>query len=178
MFPPAGFLLANHLWLVWFHNPASAELYVTNLCLEPHLFLNTKLCQGLVRGQLSAPSQYKNQLKLPKIVNNFLPISLFYFLVILLVNQTKKVTEDFLHIFLQIVPINYDGQSYILQLYTVIFLWFLIIFTLNAPVASKVFCFSHLLKCSRSLYGNKCGPRSDCSYRSSLFWVHAVCFYT
>ena len=24
----------------------------------------------------------------------------------------------------------------------------------------------------------KCGPRSDCSYRSSLFWVQAVCFYT
>ena len=50
--------------------------------------------------------------------------------------------------------------------------------TLNAPIATKVVCFSRLLKCLRSLYGKQCGPRSDCSYRSSLFWVHAVCFYT
>ena len=46
------------------------------------------------------------------------------------------------------------------------------------PIATKVVCFSCLLKCLRSLYGKQCGPRSDCSYRSSLFWVHAVCFYT
>ena len=52
------------------------------------------------------------------------------------------------------------------------------IITLNAPIATKVVCFSPLLKCLRSLYGKQCGPRSDCSYRSSLFWVHAVCFYT
>ena len=50
--------------------------------------------------------------------------------------------------------------------------------TLNAPIATKVVCFSRLLKCLRSLYGKQCGPRSDCSYRSSLFWVQAVCFYT
>ena len=50
--------------------------------------------------------------------------------------------------------------------------------TLNASIATKVVCFSRLLKCFRSLYGKQCGPRSDCSYRSSLFWVHAVCFYT
>ena len=49
--------------------------------------------------------------------------------------------------------------------------------TLNAPIATKVVCFSRLLKCLRSIYGKQCGPRSDCSYRSSLFWVHAVCFY-
>ena len=48
--------------------------------------------------------------------------------------------------------------------------------TLNASIATKVVCFSHLLKCLRSLYGKPCGPRSDCSYSSSLFWVHAVCF--
>ena len=42
-------------------------------------------------------------------------------------------------------------------------------FTLNAPIATKVFCFSRLLKCLRSLYGKQCGPRSECSYRSSLF---------
>ena len=50
--------------------------------------------------------------------------------------------------------------------------------TLNAPIATKVACFSRLLKCLRSLYGKQCGPRSDCSYGSSLFWVHTVCFYT
>ena len=47
---------------------------------------------------------------------------------------------------------------------------------LNAPIATKVVCFSRLLKCLRSLYGKQCGPRSDFPYRSSLFWVHAVCF--
>ena len=46
--------------------------------------------------------------------------------------------------------------------------------TLNAPSATKVVCFSRLLKCLRSLYGKQCEPRSDCSYRGSLFWVHAV----
>ena len=50
--------------------------------------------------------------------------------------------------------------------------------TLKAPIATKVICFSHLLKCLRSLYGKQCGLRSDCSYRSSLIWVQAVCFYT
>ena len=40
--------------------------------------------------------------------------------------------------------------------------------TLNAPIATKVVCFSHLLKCLRSLCGKQCGPRSDCS-GSTLF---------
>ena len=40
---------------------------------------------------------------------------------------------------------------------------------LNAPITTKVVCFSRLLKCLRSLYGKQCGRRSDCSYRSSLF---------
>ena len=48
---------------------------------------------------------------------------------------------------------------------------------LNAPIATKVVCFSRLLKCLRSLYGKQCGPRSDCSYMSSLFLVNAVCLY-
>ena len=52
------------------------------------------------------------------------------------------------------------------------------VLTLYAPIATKVVCFSRLLKCLRSLYGKQCGPRPDCSYRSSLFWVHTVCFYT
>ena len=53
-----------------------------------------------------------------------------------------------------------------------------LILTLNVPIKTKVVCFSRLLKCLRSLYGKQCGPRSDCFYRSSLLWVHAVCFYT
>ena len=39
--------------------------------------------------------------------------------------------------------------------------------SLNAPIPTKVVCFSRLLKCLRSLYGKQCGPRSDCSY---LIW--------
>ena len=35
--------------------------------------------------------------------------------------------------------------------------------TLNAPITTKVVCFTCLLKCLRSLYGKQCGPRSDCS---------------
>ena len=50
--------------------------------------------------------------------------------------------------------------------------------TLNAPIATKVVCFSRLLKCLRSLNGRQCGPRSDCSNRSSLFGVYTVYFYT
>ena len=42
-------------------------------------------------------------------------------------------------------------------------------FTCNAPIATKVVCFSRLLKSLRSLYGKQCGPRSDCSY------IGAVC---
>ena len=49
---------------------------------------------------------------------------------------------------------------------------------LNAPITKKVVCFSSLLKCLRSLYGKQCGPRSDCSYRSCLFWVYTDCFFT
>ena len=44
--------------------------------------------------------------------------------------------------------------------------WFL---TINAPIATKVICFSHLLICLRSLYGKQCGPRSDCCSGSTLF---------
>ena len=69
----------------------------------------------------------------------------------------------------------YQGQISIMSPTLNLFTRFL---TLNAPITTKVVCFSRLLKCLRSLYGKQCGPRSDCSYRSSLFWVHAVCFYT
>ena len=43
------------------------------------------------------------------------------------------------------------------------------IVTLNPPIATKVVCFSCLLKCLRSLHGKQCGPSSDCSY------IGAVC---
>ena len=43
------------------------------------------------------------------------------------------------------------------------------ILSLKAPIATKVVCFSRLLKCLRSLYDKQCGPRSDCSY------IGAVC---
>ena len=33
--------------------------------------------------------------------------------------------------------------------------------TLNAPIAIKLVCFSRLLKCLRSLYDKRCGPRSE-----------------
>ena len=46
---------------------------------------------------------------------------------------------------------------------------FYAILTLNAPITTKVDCFSRLLKCLRSLYGKQRGPRSDCSY------IGAVC---
>ena len=36
----------------------------------------------------------------------------------------------------------------------------LVTLTLNAQIATKVVCFSRLLKCLRSLYGKQCGPRS------------------
>ena len=44
--------------------------------------------------------------------------------------------------------------------------------TLNGPIEQKSSAF---LVC---LNGKQCGPRSDCSYMSSLFWAHSVCFYT
>ena len=53
-----------------------------------------------------------------------------------------------------------------------------VVLTLNAPITTKVVCFSRLLKYLRSLYGKQCRPRTDCSYGSSLFLVNAVCSYT
>ena len=40
--------------------------------------------------------------------------------------------------------------------------------TINAPITTKVVCFSRLLKCLRSLCGKQFGPRSDCSYMIRL----------
>ena len=47
----------------------------------------------------------------------------------------------------------------------------LLTLTLNAPITTKVVCFSRLLKCLRSLYGKKCGPRSDCSCSGSTLFA-------
>ena len=50
--------------------------------------------------------------------------------------------------------------------------------TLNAPIATKVVCFSRLLNYLRSLYGKQCGTRSDCSYRFSRFTLFATILNT
>ena len=42
------------------------------------------------------------------------------------------------------------------------------VFTLNAPITTKIVCFSRLLKCLRSLYDKQCRPRSDCSLFASI----------
>ena len=36
--------------------------------------------------------------------------------------------------------------------------WLFYILTLNAPMATKVVCFSRLLEYLRGLYGKQCGP--------------------
>ena len=51
------------------------------------------------------------------------------------------------------------------------------ILTLKVPITTNVVCFCRLLKCFRSLTSKQRRPRSDCSYRSSLIWVHSVCLY-
>ena len=43
------------------------------------------------------------------------------------------------------------------------------ILSLMSKSQQKLSAFSRLLKCLRSLYGKQCGPRTDCSYRSTLF---------
>ena len=40
--------------------------------------------------------------------------------------------------------------------------------TLNAPIATKVVCFSLLQKCLRSLYGKQCGPSSGSTLFASI----------
>ena len=40
---------------------------------------------------------------------------------------------------------------------------------LSSALSSAVYFKSHCCK--------QCGPRSDCSFRSSLIWVHTVCIY-
>ena len=50
--------------------------------------------------------------------------------------------------------------------------------TLNAPIATKVVCFSRLVKCLRSLYCNQSGPRSDWSYRKqSVLGLRCLLLY-
>ena len=46
------------------------------------------------------------------------------------------------------------------------------------PVATKVICFSCLLKCLRSLNGKQCGSRSDCSLKEqSVLGPHCLLLY-
>ena len=52
---------------------------------------------------------------------------------------------------------------------------------LRKPASENVVCLYPLLDILANfsnlflLTGKQCGPRSDCSYRSSLIWVHTVC---
>ena len=39
------------------------------------------------------------------------------------------------------------------------------------PIATKVVCFSRLLKCLRSLYGKQCGPRSGSTLFASILYL-------
>ena len=53
------------------------------------------------------------------------------------------------------------------------------VITLSAPIATKVVCFSRMLKCLRSLYGKQCGPRSGstlfaCILNSAVMLVNYV----
>ena len=43
--------------------------------------------------------------------------------------------------------------------------------TLNAPIATKVVCFSRMLKCLKSLYGKQRGPRSVLGPRCFLLYL-------
>ena len=42
-------------------------------------------------------------------------------------------------------------------------------FMVHRALSDKTYLSLGLLSPLRSLYGKQCGPRSDCSYRSSLF---------
>ena len=70
-----------------------------------------------------------------------------------------------------VIHLATDDSNKVFQSYLVLKL------ALKEPITTKVVCFSCLLKCLRNLYDKQCGPRSDCSHRSSLIWVHPVCFY-
>ena len=56
--------------------------------------------------------------------------------------------------------------------------WWCFYLSIQAPITTKFVCFSCLLKCFKSLLVKHCGPRSDCSHRSSLTWLLTVCLYT
>ena len=70
------------------------------------------------------------------------------------------------------------GRLCVSGIFFIFFLSKFVNLTLKASIAKKVVCFSCLLKFLRSLYDKQCGPRSDCSYRSSLILVLPICFYT
>ena len=48
--------------------------------------------------------------------------------------------------------------------------------TFNAPITTKVVCFSRLLKCLRSLYGKQCGI--DATAPGAVCSGSTVCFYS
>ena len=74
-------------------------------------------------------------------------------------------------------PSNISGDCILTPAHLLLLTPIHLLLTLNVPISTKGVCFSPLLKCLRCLYSKQCGPRLDCSHRSSLFWVNAVCFY-
>ena len=50
------------------------------------------------------------------------------------------------------------------------------VLTLKAPITTIVVSLSSV-SYFKSHFCKQCGPRSDCSFRSSLIWVHTVCLY-
>ena len=51
-------------------------------------------------------------------------------------------------------------------------------FMFHRALSDKTYLSLGLLSPLRGLNGKQNGPRSDCSYWSSLFWVRTFCLYT
>ena len=64
-------------------------------------------------------------------------------------SDLKLCQDDDVRLFTYLMP---DIYTHVSRMNTCIML------TLKVPIATKVFCFSRLLKCLRSLYGKQCGP--------------------
>ena len=79
-------------------------------------------------------------------------------------NQTNKTAEDKHQIQVNMIK-NYHSHRLNRSAFVTWRKWHnnVCILILNAPIATKVVCFTRLLKCLRSLYDKQCGPRSDCA---------------
>ena len=50
--------------------------------------------------------------------------------------------------------------------------------TFNAPISTKVVCFSRLLKCLRSLYGKQCGIDQTAPKEQSVLGPHCLLLFS